>query len=150
MGLYFKESGSNLHCFFHKDIFPLATNWCVFGCFTTLCKIMAPHVAHISSDGFLKVFLPPFSFYLPCGVSATQHCLTFHTVHLPSRLRLIGNACCCCVIHCGHFPACQNKWDPYSIDCLSQLKVSVFAERPSAFFGRFVQYTHTEIFPLQR
>jgi hypothetical protein len=94
-----------------------------------------------------KSFCFLFLFYLPCGVSVTQHCLTFHTAHLPSPLRFTGKACGFCVIHCGHFPACQKKWYPYSVDCLSELKVSVFAERPSAFFGRFVQYKQRNISP---
>jgi hypothetical protein len=118
----------------------------VFGCFTTLYKIMAPHVTHISSDGFLKVFLPLFSFNLPCGVSATQHCLTLHTVHLPRRLRLIGNACCCCVIHCGHFPTCQNKWCPYSVDCLSELKSFSICRTPFRFLRPFCPVHTTKYF----
>ena len=40
---------------------------------------MAPHVAHISSDDFLKVFLLPFLFYLPCGVSETQQSHISHS-----------------------------------------------------------------------
>jgi hypothetical protein len=73
-----------------------------------------------------KFFCFLFLFYLPCGVSATQHCLTFPTVHLPLRLRFIGNACCFCVIHGRHFPACQNKcYHPYSVDCLQNLSFSI-------------------------
>jgi len=82
-------------------------------------------------------------FFTYLVVSVRRSSLTFHTVRLPSRLGFIGNACCCCVIHCGHFPACQKKWHPCSLDCLSELTQSFSICRTPFRFLRPFCPTHT-------
>ena len=65
----FKESASNLHSHFTKIFFPLVTNLFAFGCFTTLCKILAPHVTHINLGLLPERLSASVFYYLPCGVN---------------------------------------------------------------------------------
>lgn len=132
---------------FHKDIFPVSYELVCMWLFHNPVQDYGP-----TRSTYQFRWLPeslscfPFSFHVPCVVSETQHCLKFHTVHLPCRLRFTGNAraiVAWCVAGISRHVRRSSTLVP--LTACHNSKVSEFAESRSAFFDRFAQYTNRNV-----